>query len=135
VWRCLRDPTFSRFTGTQTCDRQTGTRLRHIPSGNYWAIVTTHKQRFALCYGSDVLSVCPVCRLSCLSITLVYCVQTVRWIKMPFGMEVALGPGDIVLDGDPAPHGKGHSSTQLFEPCRFGPCLLWRTTAAHLSYC
>jgi len=25
------------------------------------------------------------------------------WIKMPLGKEVGLGPGDIVLDGDPAP--------------------------------
>ena len=25
------------------------------------------------------------------------------WIKMPLGMELGLGPGDIVLDGDIAP--------------------------------
>jgi len=25
------------------------------------------------------------------------------WIKMPLGMEEELGPGDFVLDGDPAP--------------------------------
>jgi len=25
------------------------------------------------------------------------------WIKMPLGMEVGLGPGHTVLDGDPAP--------------------------------
>jgi len=24
------------------------------------------------------------------------------WIKMPLGVEVGLGPGDLVLDGDPA---------------------------------
>jgi len=24
------------------------------------------------------------------------------WIKMPLGIEVNLGPGDFVLDGDPA---------------------------------
>jgi len=29
------------------------------------------------------------------------------WIKMPLGTEVGLGPGDIVLDGDPAPPKKG----------------------------
>ena len=28
------------------------------------------------------------------------------WIKMPLGMEVGLGPGDFVLDGDPAPPSK-----------------------------
>jgi len=27
----------------------------------------------------------------------------VAWIKMSLGMEVGLGPGDFVLDGDPAP--------------------------------
>jgi len=25
VWRCLRDPTFSRFSRTPTCDRQART--------------------------------------------------------------------------------------------------------------
>jgi len=55
---------------------------------------------------------CPV--LSCpvlsvyLSTTLVYCGQTVGWIKMKLGMEVGLVPGHIVLDGDPPPQ-KGHS--------------------------
>jgi len=43
------------------------------------------------------------------------------------GTEVGLGPGDIVLDGDPAPP-KGA------QPPIFGPCLLW-PTVAHLSYC
>jgi len=48
----------------------------------------------------------------CLSVTFVYCGQTVGWIRMPLGMEVGLGPGHVVLDGDPAP------------PIS-GPCLLW----------
>jgi len=38
----------------------------------------------------------------CLSVTLVYCGQTVGWIKMKLGVKVGLGPGRIVLDGDPA---------------------------------
>jgi len=42
--------------------------------------------------------VCPACQTE----TLVYCGQTVGWIKMQLGMEVGLGPGDIVLDGYPA---------------------------------
>jgi len=50
----------------------------------------------------DRCPVCPVC-LSYLSVTLLYRGQTVAWIKMPLGTEVGLGPGDIVLDGDPAP--------------------------------
>jgi len=29
------------------------------------------------------------------------------WIKMSLGMEGGLGPGDFVLDGDPAPLPKG----------------------------
>ena len=33
----------------------------------------------------------------------VYCGQTAGWIKMPLGTEVGLGPGDILLDGNPAP--------------------------------
>ena len=41
--------------------------------------------------------------LSCLCVTLVYCGQTVQWLKNKLGMEVGLGPGHIVLDGDPAP--------------------------------
>jgi len=63
-------------------------------------------KRFALCYQTVVclsvcLSVCP--GLSCLSVTLVYCGQTVGWIKMKLGMQVGLGPGHTVLDGDPPP--------------------------------
>ena len=32
----------------------------------------------------------------------VCCRQMVGWTKMPLGMQVGLGPGDFVLDGDPA---------------------------------
>jgi len=41
---------------------------------------------------------------------------------MPLGTVVGLGPGDILLDGHPAPppHGKGHCSTPIL-----GSCLLW----------
>jgi len=39
-----------------------------------------------------------------------------RW----HSVGVDLGPGHILLDGDPAPWQKGHSSPPLF-----GPCLLW----------
>jgi len=64
---------------------------------------------------SPVLS-CPVLSLS---VTLVYYDQTVGRIKMKLGMQVGLGPGHIVLDGDPAPPPpKGHS------PPIFGPYLL-----------
>ena len=49
-----------------------------------------------------------------------YSRQTAGCIKMPLGMEVGLGPGHVVLNGDPAPPPpKGHS------PPIFGPYLLW----------
>jgi len=54
---------------------------------------------------------------------------------MPLGTEVGLGPGNIVLDGDPArsPPGKG---VQQPPPRLFGPCLLWPNgTVAHFSNC
>ena len=37
---------------------------------------------------------------------------------MPLATEVGLGPGDIVLDGNPAsPHGRGHDSLpRVFRP-------------------
>ena len=45
---------------------------------------------------------------------MVYCGQTVGWIKMKLGMQVDLGPGHVVLDGDPAPLPKRrHSSPQF----------------------
>ena len=56
-------------------------------------------KRFALCYRTvvcpDCLSACPVCNVG------VYCGQTVGWNKMKLGVQVGLGPGHIVLDGDP----------------------------------
>jgi len=50
---------------------------------------------FALCYRSIV---CPV-----LSVMFLHCGQTVGRIKMKLGLRVGLGPGHILLDGDPAP--------------------------------
>ena len=58
------------------------------------------------------LSVC----LSCLSVTLVYCGQTGGWIKMKLGMEYGLGPGHIVIDGDPALLLKGAQPPPNFRP-------------------
>jgi len=51
-------------------------------------------------------------------VTLVYCGQTVEWIKMPLGTEVGLGLGHIVLDGDPAPLPlpKGAQQRPTFRP-------------------
>ena len=57
---------------------------------------------------------CPVC----LSVTFVHCGQTVGRIKMKLGVQVGLDPGNIVLDGDPAPLPKGA------QPPIFGTYLL-----------
>jgi len=35
---------------------------------------------------------------------------------MPLGMEAELGPGNIVLDGDPAPPMKGAQQSPTFQP-------------------
>jgi len=37
--------------------------------------------------------------------------QTAGWTKMPLGTEVGLGPGDLVLDGDPATSRKKGATT------------------------
>jgi len=55
-----------------------------------------------------LLDRCPVS--VSLSVMLVYCGQTVGWIKMKLGKSWhggSLGPGHIVLDGDPAPPQRG----------------------------
>jgi len=81
-------------------------------------------KRFALCHRTVVgLSVC-------LSVTLVYCGQTVGWIRMSLGTEVGLSPGNIVLDGDPALLPKtGHISPHFSAHVYCGQ------TMAHLSNC
>jgi len=54
--------------------------------------------------------------LSYLSVTLMYCGQTVGWIKMKLGKQIGLGLATL-LDGDPAPPPpKGHSLTPKFRP-------------------
>jgi len=71
------------------------------------------------CFGAALCYRTVVC-LSCLSVTLICCGQTVGWIKMKLGLQVGHGPGHIVLDVDPTtPLPKGHS------PSVFDPCLLW----------
>jgi len=62
--------------------------------------------------------------LSCLpvlSVTLLYCSQTVGWIKMKLGKQVGLSPGHIVLDGDPAPPPPNGYSPPVFGPYPLGP--------------
>ena len=50
----------------------------------------------------------------------VCCGQTAGWIKIPLGVEVGLGPGYTVLDGDPPT-----CKTGTAPPPIFGPRLLW----------
>ena len=47
-------------------------------------------------------------------LTHVYCSKTAGWIKIPLGTKVGLGPGDVVLDGVPAPPKMAHPS--CFRP-------------------
>ena len=56
--------------------------------------------------------------------TNVYIGQTAGWIKMPLSTEVGLGPGDIVLDGDPA-------TQKMLRPPILRPCLLWPNDCMH----
>jgi len=63
---------------------------------------------------------CPDCPTPVLSCLYRWCTVAKRWIKIKHSMQVGLGPGHFVLDGDPAlPPPKGHS------PPIFGPYLLW----------
>ena len=59
-------------------------------------------KRFAICYRTVNGVVCLSVRVCVCLVTLVYCGQTVGWIKMPLDLEVGLDPGYIVLAGDPA---------------------------------
>jgi len=70
---------------------------------------------FTLCYQDH----CPVC-LCCLSVMLVYCGQTVGWMKMPLGTAEGLGPCNILLDGDPAPPSKRGTAAPSFRPMYCG---------------
>ena len=72
----------------------------------------------------------------------VYCGQTAVCIRIPLGVEVGLSPGDIVLDGDPAPPPlKGHSSN--FRPMSVEAkrlnglrChLVWRWASVQATLC
>ena len=81
---------------------------------------------------SDRCHVCSVlCCSVCLSVTLVYCGQTVGWIKMKLGMQVGLVPGHIVLNGNPAaPSTKGGG---VPPPPNFRPMSIVAKMVAHLS--
>jgi len=52
-----------------------------------------------------------------LSVTLVYCDQTIESIKMKLGMEVGLGHGHIVLDAKPAAPSPKGAQSPIFGLC------------------
>jgi len=80
-----------------------------------------HLDRFS-CFGATVCkTVHPIlsdrCLSVCLSVTLVYCRQTIECIRIPLGMEVGLGLNHIMLDGNPTPPPpKKRHSTRTFWP-------------------
>jgi len=110
------DPSISLATIHQR-HRQTGQIEHRSDSIGRAVFGRPFVKRFALCY-QTVLSVYPV-----LSVTLVYCGQTVGRSKRKLGLQIGLGPGHIALDGDPGPPPqKGHiSSPQIFGPCLLRP--------------
>jgi len=100
----------SKFTDTEgSVSKFVGATPSEYFPVNFWRPFI---KRFALCscYRSAVC-------LSVLSVTLVYCGQTVGRIKMKLGMQVGLVPGHIVLDGNPAPSPKGHSPQFSVHVC------------------
>ena len=64
----------------------------------------------------------------------VCCSQTAGWMRMPLGTEVGLGPGDIVLDGDPA-HSRLTHSFLLYGGGPPNLSILWNSTYSetHIS--
>ena len=74
--------------------------------------------------------------LSVLSVTLVYCGQTVGRIKMKLSMQVGLDPGHIVLGGDLAPPPlKGHSPPQFSAHICCGQMAAWiKSSSCHLVW-
>jgi len=77
-------------------------RAWELQISDFWATIC---KTVCTMLSARCLSVCPV-----LSVMFVHGCQTVGQIKTKLGMQVGLGPGHIVLDGDPAPPPpKGHS--------------------------
>jgi len=67
------------------------------------------------------LSVC----LSVLSVTFVHCGQTVGRIKTKLGMQIGLGHGHIVLDGDPTPLSQRGTPPQFSAHICCGQMAAW----------
>ena len=69
-----------------------------------------------LCYWTVLcLCVLSVCHIF-LSVTLLYCGKTAGWIRMPLDTKVDLGPGHILLHGDPALPTERGTAAPNFRP-------------------
>jgi len=79
-------------------------------------------KRFALSYGTVVC-------LSNVYVTLVYCGQTVGWLRMSIGMEVGLGQGHIVLDWDQLHNMERDRAASRFR--KLHPCASPRRLSHH----
>ena len=98
----------SRSTSVWSCYRAELTLFAAILNfklASFWATVTSNGSPY------------PTGPLSCLSVSDV----GVLWPngsmdQEPLGTEVGLGPGDIMLDGDPAPPRKGAQQPPTFRP-------------------
>jgi len=111
-------PQYTNVTDRQT-DRTGQTGRQRFDSIGRTVFGRPFVKRFVLCYESVVC-------LSCLSVTFVHCSQTVGRIKMKLGTQVGLGPGHIVLDGDPAPPcPKWHSYPQFLAHICCGQMAAW----------
>jgi len=86
-------------------------------------------KRYVLCYPTVVLSVCLSVCLWCLSVTLMYCGQTVGWIKMKIGVQIGLGSGHIVLDGYPDPPPQRDTAAQFWAHICYGQMAGWSKTS------
>jgi len=74
---------------------------------NIYSIIISN---FQLIFGRPFAMLWYRCLSVFLSVTLAYCGHTVGWIKIKLDMQVGLGPGHVVFDGDPAsPPPNGHS--------------------------
>jgi len=76
-------------------------------------------RRHCLRYGEPAASPAKMAQPLSQFSTHVYCGQMAGWIKVLLGTEVGLDPGNVVVDGDPAPPKSGTALPV------FGPCLLW----------
>jgi len=72
---------------------------------------------FAICYQ---IVVSPVCLSVWLSVSLVYCCQTLRWIKMKLGMRYRTRPWPHCIRRGPR-----SPCRKRLQPPIFGPYLLW----------